>query len=609
MKLIFYLFVFSQLINLVDVLAEKIKKKPSEAQIKWEKVRDEKSNNLKEIIWKSYNNEPYFENKNTNNTENNSNEILLNTKIDKIKFNNQKKNKQELLEIQPHIPLNNFLSSDDFIISSSWVSAFSGGAAGGTGHQNYGLEFHYGLSDYSLISLYVSEADDPLYNLIEGELIPNNWASIAFAYKRQILESEDSKNSLSFASSLEYWVFSSGGDNKKSIYNEINNSVGLDRHEKFIYSFSLPFNSQLNNQTEFSFVPGLTFIPDKVGDKNIGNNFYGNNYFLATGLNFDIATNFKLISSYTYLFGPGNNSFDKNLNFKRKSIYNYGFNWDVSPIFGIEGKITNGYGLTPSTSLLTIPSGNKPLYYIGGNYKPFLEDTKFFPLDKKNELLLFGGLTVENALFPEKGISQVALNYDDKGNLFASYGYSLSNVFQLEVTTGSFNKVNLSNLNNSNLQSIYLNENNFNYRFGGKLLIFSPQKNDLFWMTLRTSLGRNEGSNHQGYMYSELLNTFRINDWLAFNVSPKYFFSGVESFGGVGISSNINLLENFQFIPEINASLKNNSDFNSTYAFRYSYAQDRSIDLYFSNAAGIQDIGQLLENKEFKFGMKLNFLY
>ncbi len=583
MRLIFYLIIFNQLFNLFDVLAEKIKKEQSESQIKWEKVIDQKSNTIKKIIWKSYNgDELYFQNIKKNREDNNSEEILFNRKYQKNKFLNNRENKQEPLEIQPHIPLNNFLNSGDFIISTNWVSAFSGGAGGGTGHQNYGLKFHYGLSDYSLISLYVSETDDPLYNLIEGELIQNNWTNIALAYKRQILESEDLKNSLSFSNSLEYWVFSSGGNNRKSIYNEIDNSVGLDRYEKFIYSFSLPFNSQLNNQTKFSIVPGLTFLPDKVGNKNVGKNFYGNNYFLATGLDFDIATNFKLTSSYTYLFGPGNNSFDENLNYKRKSIYNYGFNWDLNPIVGIEGKITNGYGLTPSTSLLTIPSGNKPLYYVGGKYKPFSQDTKFAPLNKRNELLLFGGLTVENALFPEKGINQVALNYDEKGNLFASYGYSLSNVFQLELKTGSFNDVNLKNSNNSNLQSTYLNENTVNYRFGGKLLIFSPQKNDSFWMTL---------------------------NWLAVNVSPKYFFSGLESFGGVGISSNINLLEKIQFIPEINTSLKNNSEFNSTYAFRYSYTQDKSIDFYYSNAAGIQEIGQLLENKEFRFGIKLNFLY
>ena len=66
---------------------------------------------------------------------------------------------------------------------------------------------------------------------------------------------------------------------------------------------------------------------------------------------------------------------------------------------------------------------------------------------------------------------------------------------------------------------------------------------------------------------------------------------------------------NNQFIPEINTSFKNNSDFNSTYALRYSFEQDKSVDLYYSNAPGIQDIGQLLENKEFRFGIKLNFLY
>ena len=120
-----------------------------------------------------------------------------------------------------------------------------------------------------------------------------------------------------------------------------------------------------------------------MGDKNIGKNFYGNNYFLASGLNFDFADNIQLVGSYTYLFGPGNNSFDKNLKYTRNSIYSYGINWDVNQIIAFEGKITNGYGSTPSTSLFTIPSDNKPLYYLGGKYKPFSEDTKFVPLEEK----------------------------------------------------------------------------------------------------------------------------------------------------------------------------------------------------------------------------------
>ena len=143
---------------------------------------------------------------------------------------------------------------------------------------------------------------------------------------------------------------------------------------------------------------------------------------------------------------------------------------------------------------------------------------------------------------------------------------------------------------------------------GGKLLIFSPQKNDLFWMSLRSSVGRNNDTN-QGYLFSELINTIRLNNWLAFNISPKYFFSGVESFGGIGFSSYINLFDNLMLIPEINTSIKNNSDLNSTIALRYSLSSEKSLDLYYSNAVGVQDIGQILKNEEYRFGINLNFLY
>ena len=89
MKLVLYVFVFSQIFNLLNVLAEKIKNEQSEQKIKWERVRDEKSNNLKKIIWKSYNDDDsYFENINK---ENKLDEILSNTKNEKNKFINQKK--------------------------------------------------------------------------------------------------------------------------------------------------------------------------------------------------------------------------------------------------------------------------------------------------------------------------------------------------------------------------------------------------------------------------------------------------------------------------------------------------------------------------------------
>ena len=65
MRLIFfYIFLLSQLLNFLNVFADKLKKESSDSNfIKWEKVKEENTDNSEIIIWKSYNDdESYFEN-------------------------------------------------------------------------------------------------------------------------------------------------------------------------------------------------------------------------------------------------------------------------------------------------------------------------------------------------------------------------------------------------------------------------------------------------------------------------------------------------------------------------------------------------------------------
>ena len=602
MRLFFYLYIFSQILNFVSVFADKYPKESSELeQIEWEKIEEKNSNNLKTIIWKSYNDdESYFQEK----IEESS--VIKKLKDFKEEDNSKskQKSKRSVGEMEPYLPLNNFLDYGSFQSSIRWKSSFSGGKSFGTGQQNPAFVFDYGISDSSLFSIYFSEADDDLYNLIDGQKSNYHWQNYAFSFKKKLLDENENIFGLSMVSTLEYWRQASGSENTKSIYNQQNNSYGKDKFENIVGAFSLPFSKNFNDKLAVVIVPGITFLPEKLGSKGIGKNAYGNNFYVGSGFVLDIAEDVDLLFSYTTPLGPGNNYFDSELKYSRKPIYSIGLGWDINPKIGIEGKLSNSYGSTPSTGLLTIPSDNKPLYSANLIYKPYGEDTLLEPLNDRDKLISYGGITVNNALIPKAGTSQINLNYDSKGNLFGFYGYSLSNIFQLEfLNIGHFNDNNISSL-----YSTYLSENNLNYRLGGKLLIFSPQKDDLFWMTVRTSVGRNDDTN-QGYLFSELINTFRLNDRVAFNLSPKYFFSGVESFGGVGVSSYINLLDNLQLIPEINNSFKNKSDFNSSLALRYSFQPGKSIDFYYSNAVGIQDIGQLLEDKEYRFGFKLNFLY
>ena len=66
MKLIFYIFLFSQLLNFLGVFAEKLKEDSSvKNSVNWEKVEENKSKPLKNIIWKSYKgDENYFKKEN-----------------------------------------------------------------------------------------------------------------------------------------------------------------------------------------------------------------------------------------------------------------------------------------------------------------------------------------------------------------------------------------------------------------------------------------------------------------------------------------------------------------------------------------------------------------
>ena len=606
MRLIFYLFLISQLLNFIDVFAEKGKVDSSQLNsINWEKIEENKSKPFKRIIWKSYkDDESYFENKKQQSS------IIKRTNSSKEEKKSEflKKSGSSITEIEPYLPLNNFLEYSNFQTSIRWKSSFDGGAAGGTGQQNPSFLLDYGISDSSLMTIYFSEADDDLYNLIDGQKVNYHWQNYAFSFKKELLNDKVNGFGMSLIPTIEYWRQASGSKNSKSIFNQKDSSYGRDRFDNLIGSLSLPISKKFNKNFSALIIPGVTFLPEKLGPKGIGKNTYGNNFYIGSGLVFDATEDLNLLFSYTTPLGPGNNYFDSDLNYARKPIYSIGLGWDINPKIGIEGKITNSFGNTPSTGLLTIPSDNIPLYSANITYNPYGNDTNLTALNERDKSISNGGITVNNALIPKAGTSQVNLNYDEGGNLFGFYGYSLSNIFQVELLNiGSFDGLNFGGDKNSNLYSTYLSDNNFNFRLGGKLLIFSPQKNDLYWVSLRSSVGRNNDTN-QGYVFSEFINTFRVNNWLAFNVSPKYFFSGVESFGGIGFSSYINLFDNLMLIPEINTSIKNNSDLNSTLALRYSFSPEKSLDLYYSNAAGVQDIGQLLKDKEYRLGIKLNFL-
>ena len=572
-----------------------------------------KTNNSKELQWESL--EKYSNNDLGGNIKW---EIIPNAEnVEKVfeshekmfESPNKRINRKRIYEINPINPSNNFINKNEIESKVEWKSSFGGGKAGGLGQQNNSFRVDYGLGDFTQLTAIFAEADDDTYNYINGRKAIYSWQTYALSIKRKIWGNPRFNSSISLASSVEYFRISSGSSETKSIFNEDNNSFDKDRFGEIAYSFAIPISKKITNKFTYNFVPGFVSLPEKLGYRTARNNFYGNNFYIGNGFTFDLLKDLTLLGSLTSPLGPGSNYYDQNLNFSKKPIYSFGMNWEFNKKIAIETKITNGYGSTPATGILTIPSDNLTLYSANFKYNPYGEDTYLKPLEVRDKLMSFGGITVNNALIPINETDQYSINIDSNGNYHGTYNYSLSNIFQLElINLGSINDTNKNIYINEKFTNTYLDEDNFNIRLGGKFLLFSPQKNDALWTSFRISVGRNESSN-QGYIFSELMNTYRINNWLAANLSTKYFYSGIEKFGGFGASMYLNVTDNLQIIPEINYLLDENMQSNNTIAIRYSLSENKSIDLYTSNALNTQDLGQLLRSKDKKFGINLNLFY
>ncbi len=522
------------------------------------------------------------------------------------------------LRLGEAVPSANQLSDQQSQLSVFQIAPFGGakqGGGGGTGNQNYAARFDAGLMEHLQLSAFYSVADDPLYAPITGKSSqPGNfWESYGGALQWRLLGSGRSPWKLAIAGSLEGWTVGSGGCDSFSCKgqnnaspNIFNNSGSRVQTTNLVGSLALPITWQALPSLALTFTPGVSFLPSSQGAGQGGSGpFYGNNVSVAAGASWRPIPNLTLFGSGLVPLGPGNNSFNGNLVFARVPVLAAGVNWALNPRIALEGQITNGWGATPATALLALPSDNRLGYSGRFVFTPGGLDTPQPEMSRRQRSIALGGLTVNTALVPPRGTTEFWANGDSQGNGFGYLGYSLSNIFQLDVYKGGvFNNVRPLNA----LSTTYASDGGWNFRYGGKAIAMSQLRGAPFSLGGRISLGRNTApSSYQGYMFVESVSTWEANSWLALNLNPKLAWSGVSTPWGVGFSANIQLGRSFQLIPEINVVGSQLSATNGTLALRWLASRTTNLELYVSNAAGLFDIGQLLENTNVRVGGRLLF--
>ena len=272
---------------------------------------------------------------------------------------------------------------------------------------------------------------------------------------------------------------------------------------------------------------------------------------------------------------------------------------------GVSGEITNGFGATPATGILTLPSENKILYSVKLFINPFAYDISQRALTKREQALSLGGIGIESGLVPELGTTIVAGEADTNGNKAVKIKYSISDAFEVMLFDyGSNHNVSQA----SRHARLYADNGSQNFRFGGKGVILSPLRGGPFWMSIGGSLGRNlsETNTLQGYAFGEVATTWQFSSKLALSANPKVAWSGAGNLYGLGIGANYAVAPKIEILPEIILAGNSLSKTTTTIGMRYQFSDSIASTIYATTASSLSNIGQLLGKGETAFGVKIS---
>ncbi len=559
-------------------------------KIQWEIIGPSKLQNIdKSIRWEII--------------EEKDNKEIINNTANKNKIKKESKNsKHKLQQLGKAVPTANTLAKGDLILETSHVSTFNGGQSGGIGNQNYSGMIQYGFFENLTISTFYTEADDPLYKrIVKADFQPENlWSNYGIGLKWNLINENNYK--LSIDSSIERWRVGSGGcfgynctDKSNNIFNSEITEV---LNDNLISSLSIPITWTRFNDLNITLVPKFVYLPKRQGNDFGSGKFYGNNYGVGIGASYNLSKRIKSFYS-SYIPIKSTNTFDNELNFKRTNLHTIGLNYELDSRSSLEGYITNSFGQTPATSVLTIPSSQDILY--GGRFV-YIPTNK---IEKKANKIISEnsiGNRVATTEIINQGKTYIYNGLNNNGAYFIKTKTGLSDNFSFNF---SYEKIEKENNSSNKFINTYMKPRKGIIRGGGSALLFKEERGNFMTSGFSLSYGRLLGETRPGYLFAELLNSKMINKNIRYYINPKTALTGDGSLSSIGTSMNWKINNWISFIPEVNIGLSSNGS-NNTFTIRKRINKNLNIDSYYSNSVSSVDMGQLLRSSG-KYGINVGY--
>lgn len=485
-----------------------------------------------------------------------------------------------------HLPTANQLLQGQVLGTFGQTQTFGGP---GTGNQTYFIYADWGLTNDLQVGWSFMYNDDPTYNAVNGSFIEQLYQSTGPNLKYNIYSDENW--GISVLGSIEQFQVYSG----PGLFNNAN-SPTLSR--TVAGTVQLPISYNLSEQFQVTFTPAVNIFSDSLNSIP----FYGTVFSVGLGANWRVSEQLSLFGN-TLVPLSGGNSINTSREISKTPIWSVGANYAFSKAVGFELSLTNSFGGTPATGILTLPTAANEIL-LGAQFKiaPLAKEIYHVDYNDRQKRLLFDWFTLTTPyVFPTDDFG-LRFTADTGGSIGGGIFYSVLQNFQMELL--------LSYIGGFDTQSVIDSSQGTatQWRLGGKLAFLNQADGDPLSISGRLTGGRDISEEEQGYFMLEFPFMYEVNNQLALLFSPKAAITGGKTPVGLGLGANYQISPVIQLIAEITPIVTGERLVWSA-GLRLFPLENLAIDLMGTNATSQVDLGELLAEPGTRFSAGIQWRF
>jgi hypothetical protein len=485
-----------------------------------------------------------------------------------------------------HLNTANQLQQGDLSISVGETQTIQGGF--GTGNQSYFAYLDWGVTDNLQLGWTYMINDDPTYNPINGVFVPQQYQATGPNLKYRFYQ--DEHWSLGILGSLEQFQIYSG----PGLFNNYRSPTVSNT---IAGTVQFPISYRFNEQFQVHVTPAVNIFSNSLN----GVPFYGTVFNVGLGGSWFVSEDFSLFANAVIPL-TGDNAFNANRDFYKTVTWSAGGTYAFNKAIAVELHVTNSFGGTPTTGVLTLPTAANEVL-VGGQFimVPSAKEVRHIPYSAHQKKLLFDGFTLTSPYVLPTDSFGIRLTGDSEGSIGGALYYGFLQDFQAEFL--------ISSIGGFDTQSVLETDvgTDTQYRLGGKLMFLNQADKDPFSLAGRLTVGRDFG-NEQGYMMLELPFMYEFNSQLAALFSPKAAINGGNTPVGLGLGLNYQILPTIQLIGEVTPLVTGERTVWAA-GLRFFPMDSLAIDLLGTNATSQLDLGELVAEPGTRFSASLQWYF